>query len=123
MICVRTFGCDWRTNSAFAGQSAEHVDHNVLGGNACTNGAVPKYRNSQTAKKPIKTARSSPFSIRPCGNASSSHTTHGDISHVVRRPIVNGTLASEVVSAVNDHRNPMPRSATPNDLLAGSRSA
>src|SRR3954468_7573953 len=108
MTCVMTSGCECRTNSAFVGQSVEQVDHNVFPGNSCTNGAVPKYRNSQTAKKPTRTARSSPFSIRPCGKASSSHTTHGDISHVVRRPIVNGTLASEVVSAVNDHRNPMP---------------
>ena len=123
MTCVRTFGCEWRTNRAFAGQSAEQVDHNVFGGNACTNGAVPKNRNSQTAKKPTKSARSSPFSIRPCGKASSSHTTHGDISHVVRRPIVCGTLADDVVSAVSDHKNPMAKSATPNVLLAGSRSA
>src|SRR5437868_2011469 len=97
-------------NRAFSGQSFAQVDHNVFAGNACTNGAVPKYRNNHTAKKPTRTTRSSPFSTRPCGKASSSHTTHGDISQVARRPTVNGTLADDVVSAVSDHRNPMPSS-------------
>ena len=37
--------------------------------------------------------------------------------------MVCGTSADDVVSAVSDHRNPMAKSATPNDLFAGSRSA
>jgi CheY-like chemotaxis protein len=90
-------------------------DHSVFGGNSATNGAVPKNRNSQTPRNPARRARSRPLSTRPDGKASSSQTAHGRISHVVRRPMVNGTLADDVVSAVSDHRNPIPSSTTPNE--------
>src|SRR3954468_7590131 len=108
MTCVMTGGWECRTNRAFSGQPCEQVDHNVFAGNACTNGAVPKYRNNHTAKKPTRTTRSTLLSTGPCWKATTSHTTQGETSHVARRPTVNGTLADDVVSAVNDHRNPMP---------------
>src|SRR3954464_15105580 len=96
-------GCCSRTKSAFAGQSVVHVAHNVFGGNACTNGAVPRKRRTSTPSTPKRTTRSSPGSIRPCGKASSRYTTHGKTSHVERRPIVYGTLYDDSPNAVNDH--------------------
>ena len=114
MTFVRNAGGRSPTNTALAGQSVVHVPHNVFGGNACTNGAVPKNSRTMTATTATKRPRSRPLSTRPSGNANSRWTTHGNVSQVDRRPIVYGTLSEDSVNAVNDHANPMATSAIPN---------
>src|SRR5690348_9007264 len=103
MIFVSTSGCASSRKTALGGQSVVQVPHRVLGGNACTNGAVPKNSTTNITTTLQRIARSSPRSIRPSGNASSRYTTHGNVSQVDRRPIVYGTLRDVSVSAVSDH--------------------
>src|SRR3954451_16014158 len=114
MTFAMNAGCSSTRKIAFAGQSVVHVAHNVFGGKACTNGAVPRNKNTSTPSTPKRITRSRPGASRPCGNVSNRNTTHGKISHVEMRPTVYGALCDDSPSAVSDHTKPIYSVAMPN---------